>query len=76
MCDGASKTWAMTGWRIGFAVNRKLSPILTKWVTNTDSCASQISQWAAVEAFTNSKKEALKMKNSFLHRRNIILDLI
>ncbi len=50
--DGASKTWAMTGWRIGFVANRALAPVFTRWVTNTDSCASQISQWAAVEAIT------------------------
>ena len=52
--DGASKTWAMTGWRIGFAANRALAPVFTRWITNTDSCASQISQWAAVEAVTGS----------------------
>ncbi len=50
--DGASKTWAMTGWRIGFTANRVLAPVFTRWITNTDSCASQISQWAAVEAIT------------------------
>ncbi len=48
--DGASKTWAMTGWRIGFASNPVLAPQFIRWVTNTDSCASHISQWAAVEA--------------------------
>ena len=45
--DGASKTWAMTGWRIGYVANRALAPVFTRWITNTDSCASQISQWAA-----------------------------
>ena len=48
--DGASKTWAMTGWRIGFTSNPKLAPVFTRWITNTESCASQISQWAALEA--------------------------
>ena len=52
--DGASKTWAMTGWRIGYVANRALAPVFTRWITNTDSCASQISQWAAVEAITRS----------------------
>ena len=37
--DGASKTWAMTGWRIGFCANRALAPVFTRWITNTDSCA-------------------------------------
>ena len=44
--DGASKTWAMTGWRIGYVANRALAPTFTRWITNTESCASQISQWA------------------------------
>ncbi len=52
ICDGASKTWAMTGWRIGYVANRALAPVFTRWITNTESCASQISQWAAVEAIT------------------------
>src|SRR5205809_360045 len=50
--DGASKTWAMTGWRIGLTANPALAPVFTRWITNTDSCASQISQWAAVAAIT------------------------
>ena len=58
ICDGASKTWAMTGWRIGFAANRTLAPVFTRWITNTDSCASQISQWAAVEAMTGPQDAA------------------
>src|SRR5947208_3553090 len=48
--DGASKTWAMTGWRIGFTANPMLAPVFTRWITNTESCASHISQLAAVEA--------------------------
>ena len=47
IADGASKAWAMTGWRIGFASNPILSPHFARWVINTESCASQISQWAA-----------------------------
>jgi aspartate/methionine/tyrosine aminotransferase len=43
--DGGSKTYAMPGWRIGYAVNRKLAPMLSRWITNTDSCAPSISQW-------------------------------
>ena len=56
--DGASKTWAMTGWRIGYVANRTLAPVFTRWITNTESCASQISQWAAVEALTGPQDAA------------------
>ena len=76
ICDGASKTWAMTGWRLGFAANRALAPVFTRWVTNTDSCASQITQWAAVEALNGPQDEAKKMRDSFLSRRNLIVGLL
>ncbi len=74
--DGASKTWAMTGWRIGFASNPVLAPVLTRWITNTDSCASQISQWAAVEAINGPQDAAEMMKKSFLERRDFIHELL
>ena len=76
ICDGASKTWAMTGWRIGFAANRTLAPVFTRWITNTDSCASQISQWAAVEAVNGPQDAAEAMRASFLERRDIIVGLL
>ena len=74
--DGASKTWAMTGWRIGFASNPVLAPVFTRWITNTDSCASQISQWAALEAVSGPQEAALAMRESFLERRDLIVRLL
>jgi len=74
--DGASKTWAMTGWRIGFTANAALAPVLTRWITNTDSCASQISQWATVEAINGPQDAADAMKKSFLERRDLIVGLL
>jgi aspartate/methionine/tyrosine aminotransferase len=74
--DGASKTWAMTGWRIGFVANRALAPVFTRWITNTDSCASQISQWAAVEAINGPQDAADAMRASFLERRDLIVGLL
>ena len=74
--DGASKTWAMTGWRIGFTANPVLAPVFTRWITNTDSCASQISQWAAVEAINGPQDAARAMRDSFLERRDFIVQLL
>jgi aspartate aminotransferase len=74
--DGASKTWAMTGWRIGFTANPALAPFFTRWITNTESCASQISQWAALEAVTGPQEAAAAMRSSFLDRRNLIVGLL
>jgi aspartate aminotransferase len=74
--DGASKTYAMTGWRIGFAANRALAPVFTRWITNTESCASQISQWAALAALTGSQHDAEQMKQRFHQRRDLIVRLL
>jgi aspartate/methionine/tyrosine aminotransferase len=74
--DGASKTWAMTGWRLGFASNPALSAQFVRWVTNTDSCASQITQWAAVEAIEGPQDAAEQMRASFLERRDLIVRLL
>lgn len=74
--DGASKTWAMTGWRLGFASNPVLAPQFVRWVTNTDSCASQITQWAAVEAIEGPQDEAERMRSSFVERRDLIVRLL
>ena len=71
--DGASKTWAMTGWRIGYVANKALAPVFTRWITNTESCASQISQWAAVAALTGPQDAADAMRASFLARRDLIV---
>ena len=74
--DGASKTWAMTGWRLGFAANKTLAPHFVRWVTNTDSCASQITQWAAVEALNGTQVHAEMMRVSFMQRRDLIVGLL
>ena len=74
--DGASKTYAMTGWRIGFAANEALAPAFTRWITNTESCASQISQWAALTALTGPQHDAEHMKQRFHQRRDLIVRLL
>ena len=74
--DGASKTYAMTGWRIGFTANAELAPVFTRWITNTESCASQISQWAALAALTGPQDDADRMKASFHARRDLIVRLL
>src|SRR5262249_14244022 len=63
-------------WRIGLTSNPELAPVFTRWITNTDSCASQISQWAAVEAINGPQDAAEMMKRSFLERRDLIHKLL
>jgi aspartate aminotransferase len=74
--DGCSKTWAMTGWRIGLTANKAMAPVFTKWVTNTDSCASHISQWGAVAAINGPQDDAQMMRDKFLERRDLIVSLL
>ena len=74
--DGCSKTWAMTGWRLGFAANKKLAPFFTTWITNTESCASQITQWAGVEALNGPQDDANRMRDIFHQHRELIVGLL
>jgi len=74
--DGCSKTWAMTGWRLGFTANKKLAPLFTNWITNTESCASHITQWAGVAALNGPQDDAHHMREVFLKRRNLIVNLL
>jgi aspartate/methionine/tyrosine aminotransferase len=76
IADGVSKTYAMTGWRIGFAANRTLAPVFTRWITNTESCAAQVSQWAAVQALDGPQDEAEAMRARFAARRDLIARLL
>lgn len=73
MVDGLSKSYAMTGWRMGFASNLPLSKHLATWMTNTDSCASHPTQYAAIEALDGDQTESDKMVETFRKRRDIII---
>ena len=74
MVDCVSKTYAMTGWRIGYASNMKLAPHLSRWITNTDSCAAHPNQYAALAAITVPQQESHEMMRSYTRRRDIIVD--
>ena len=74
IADSASKTFAMTGWRIGYAANKALAPAFTRWVTNTDSCPAHPNQWAVVEALNGPQDKPLEMRDIFLQRRDKIVE--
>lgn len=76
IADGLSKTYAMTGWRLGYVANRKLAPYFTTWITNTESCASQITQWAGVEALNGPQDDAERMREVFQRRRDLVVGLL
>ncbi len=73
--DGFSKTYAMTGWRLGYGVmNKDVAQTITKLVTNSDSCVATFVQMAGVEALHGPQDEAEKMRKIYEERRNIIID--
>jgi len=73
VADSASKTYSMTGWRIGYAANKELAPFFTRWVTNTDSCPPHPNQYAVVEALNASQAPSDKMRGIFHERRDRIV---
>lgn len=75
LVNGVSKTYAMTGWRIGWAVtkNLELSERFSRWVNNIEGCAGHINQLAAVEALNGPQDEVEKMRKIYEERRNLIV---
>jgi aspartate/methionine/tyrosine aminotransferase len=72
--DGFSKTYAMTGWRLGYGImNKELAEHMTMLMVNSASCAASITQWAAVEALKGPQEEVGKMVAAFKERRDYIV---
>ncbi len=77
LMDGLSKSYAMTGWRLGYAVAPKeLAAKLDKLMINTSSCAAAFTQIAAIEALSAPESEhaVARMVKVFEHRRNLVVD--
>ncbi len=75
--DGCSKTYAMTGWRIGWGIMPKeLAKIITRLIINAESCTAAFTQIAAIEALKGDQEESYKMVHEFKIRRNLIVDLL
>lgn len=73
--NSCSKKWSMTGWRLGYvASSQKLIRNMTKLQENMVACASLPSQYAAIEAFSNSSNEAAVMCEGFRKRRDCLVD--
>jgi len=73
LIDGFSKTYAMTGWRLGFGVMRKdLAQDITRIQTNVNSCTNTFIQYAGVEALEGPQDTSLSMVKEFKERRDLI----
>lgn len=72
--DGFSKTYAMTGWRLGYgAMNKDLAQKMTKLMINAASCTCAFAQMAGVEALRGPQNETKKMVEEFRKRREVIV---
>ena len=73
--DGFSKTYAMTGWRIGFGVMPvELVEPISRLGTNSVSCTAAFTQMAAIEAMEGPQDDAYRIVDEFRRRRSIIVD--
>src|SRR5215468_1728880 len=74
LLDGFSKSYAMTGWRIGYGVMRSdLAGQISRLMTNSNSCTASFSQMAGVEALEGDQSSVERMRQEFEHRRDIFV---
>lgn len=73
--DGFSKTYAMTGWRLGYGVMREdLAVLVAKLQTNSNSCTATFTQMAGIEGLTGSQDEVDRMLEEFKRRREVVVE--
>ena len=75
--NGFSKSYAMTGWRLGYAAgNAEVIKLMTSVQSHVTSNTNSIAQYAGVEALNGPKDEIEKMVKKFEERRNLMIDRI
>lgn len=73
--DGFSKTWAMTGWRLGYGIMPPpLVPHITRLTVNAVSCTATFTQFAGIEALNGPQDDVDAMLTEFRRRRQVIVD--
>ena len=74
LLDGFSKTYAMTGWRMGYGVMRAdLATHISRLMTNSSSCTATFSQIAGIEALRGPQKSVDAMRAEFKKRRDVMV---
>ena len=72
--DGFSKTYAMTGWRLGYGIMPKeLAEVVTTLQVNSNSCVNAVTQCAGLEAITGPQESVDRMLTEFRARRDLIV---
>jgi aspartate/methionine/tyrosine aminotransferase len=75
LLDGFSKTYAMTGWRIGYGVMRAdLAAQITRLMTNSNSCTASFTQRAALAALEGDQSAVGAMRAEFERRSRVFVD--
>ncbi len=75
LLDGFSKTYAMTGWRIGYGVMPPwLVPAVNRLMVNSNSCTASFTQRAALEALGGPQESVTRMVAEFRRRRDVIVE--
>jgi aspartate aminotransferase len=74
LLDGFSKTYAMTGWRMGYGVMRAdLAAHMTRLMTNSNSCTASFTQVAGIEAIRGDQSSVDQMRDEFQRRRDVFV---
>src|SRR5215475_5871549 len=74
LLDGFSKTYAMTGWRMGYGVMRAdLAEHVSRLMTNSNSCTASFTQIAGIEALRGPQKSVDVMRAEFRKRRDVMV---
>jgi aspartate aminotransferase len=74
LLDGFSKTYAMTGWRMGYGVMRPdLATHISRLMTNSNSCTASFTQVAGIEALRGSQDVVDTMRAKFEKRRDVMV---
>jgi aspartate/methionine/tyrosine aminotransferase len=74
LLDGFSKTYAMTGWRMGYGVMRSdLATHVTRLMTNSNSCTASFTQVAGIEALRGDQSSVDHMRDEFQRRRDVFV---
>src|SRR6184192_2505184 len=74
LLDGFSKTYAMTGWRMGYGVMRvDLARHISRLMTNSNSCTASFSQIAGIEALRGPQESVDHMRDEFKKRRDVMV---
>ena len=77
LINGVSKSYAMTGWRVGFAcANNTIAKVMSNFLSHSTGAPSSISQKAAVAALDGPQGEVETMRQAFEKRRNYIVERI